>query len=306
MTASNFASLKKNRKNEFDRLSKDIEKINNEGGRQSDATFWTPTVDKAGNGYAVIRFLPAPPGEDSPFVRLFSHGFKGPTGQWYVENSLTTLGQKDPVSEYNRELWATEDKDLQAQVRLQKRRLSYISNIYVVQDSSNPENEGKVFKYRYGKKIWDKIEAAMYPKFEDEQAINPFDFWEGANFKLKIMKVDKYQNYDKSEFSAPSQLADDDKLEAIWKSEHSLQALVAPDQFKSYEELKKQLDKVLNLSGDAPAPTRNADQATKRWEEAEADAPARTPRVAAKKPAPAASSEEDDDDAEFRRLMGDK
>jgi hypothetical protein len=212
-----------------------------------DERLWKPNVDKAGNGYAVIRFLPAPNGEELPWVRVFNHAFQGPTGQWFIENSLTTLNQKDPVSEYNSQLWNSgveSDKEI---ARKQKRKLKYYSNIYVVSDPSNPENEGKIFLYSYGKKIFDKLMEAMQPAFEDETAINPFDLWEGANFKLKIRKVDGYWNYDKSEFDSPSALkGSDEELEAIYNKEHSLAEFLAPTNFKSYDELKTRLDAVLS------------------------------------------------------------
>ena len=216
-----------------------------------DERLWKPELDTSGNGYAVIRFLPAIEGEDLPWVKLFSHAFQGPTGQWYIENSRTTLGRgdvgKDPVSEYNTSLWNSgveTDKEI---ARKQKRKLSYYSNIYVVSDSKNPHNEGKVFLFRYGKKIFDKLMAAMQPEFEDESPINPFDFWKGANFKLKIRKVDGYWNYDKSEFEAPSAILDDDSaIERIWKEQYSLADFTAPSNFKSYEELKTRLDAVLS------------------------------------------------------------
>ena len=206
-------------------------------------------MDKTGNGYAVIRFLPAPDGEDLPWVKMYSHGFQGPGG-WYIENSLTTIGQKDPVSEYNRTLWNSgNDKDKEI-VRKQKRKLSYYANIYVVKDPANPANDGNVFLFKFGKKIFDKIMAAMQPEFEDETPINPFDFWQGANFKLKIRKVDGYWNYDKSEFDSPSALLDDDDaLEALWKTQHSLAAMTAADQFKTYEQLQTRLDYVLGRKG---------------------------------------------------------
>ena len=216
-----------------------------------DERLWKPELDTSGNGYAVIRFLPAIEGEDLPWVKLFSHAFQGPTGQWYIENSRTTLGRgdvgKDPVSEYNTSLWNSgveTDKEI---ARKQKRKLSYYSNIYIVSDSKNPHNEGKVFLFRYGKKIFDKLMAAMQPEFEDESPINPFDFWKGANFKLKIRKVDGYWNYDKSEFEAPSAILDDDSaIERIWKEQYSLADFTAPSNFKSYEELKTRLDAVLS------------------------------------------------------------
>lgn len=214
-----------------------------------DERLWKPNVDKAGNGYAVIRFLPAPNGEELPWVRVWNHAFQGPTGQWFIENSLTTLNQKDPVSEYNTQLWNSgveSDKEI---ARKQKRKLKYYSNIYVVSDPSNPENEGKVFLYSYGKKIFDKLMEAMQPEFPDETPINPFDFWEGANFMLKIRKVDGYWNYDKSDFEKTSQLkGSDEELEAIYNKQHSLAEFLAPSNFKSYDELKARLDAVLTGS----------------------------------------------------------
>ena len=241
-----FASLKKQSSlgSLTAKLVKEVEKTN-KGGGSGDDRLWKPEVDKAGNGYAVVRFLPAPDGEDLPWAKLYSHAFQGPGG-WYIENSLTTNGAKDPVSEYNSELWNTgidSDKEI---ARKQKRKLSYYSNIYVVKDPSNPENEGKVFLYKYGKKIFDKIMSAMQPEFEDEEPINPFDFWAGADFKIKIKKVAGYWNYDSSEFARPGALLDDDDaMEAIWKKEYSLAEITAGDQFKSYDELKKRLDYVL-------------------------------------------------------------
>ena len=205
--------------------------------------------DRSGNGYAVIRFLPAPDGEDLPFVKLYSHAFQGPGG-WYIENSLTTLGQKDPVSEFNTQLWNNGTDAGKDTARKQKRKLTYISNIYVVKDPANPENEGKVFLYKYGKKIFDKLTAAMQPEFEDEEAIDPFDFWQGANFKLKAKNVAGYRNYDSSEFTTVTPLLDDDDaMEALWKKQDSLQEFVAADQFKSYDDLKKRLEYVLGNKG---------------------------------------------------------
>ena len=212
-----------------------------------DERLWKPELDKSGTGQAVLRFLPAPDGEELPWVKVFKHAFQGPTGKWYIENSLTTIGKQDPMSEHNTQLWNSgleSDKEL---ARKQKRKLEYYSNIYVVSDPKHPENEGKVFLFRYGKKIFDKIMASMQPEFEDETPINPFDFWEGANFKLKIRKVDGFWNYDKSEFDSVSPLADsDEKLDGIWKSQYSLQEFLAPTNFKSYDELKKRLDDVLS------------------------------------------------------------
>ena len=211
-----------------------------------DERIWKPTMDKTGNGFAIIRFLPAPKGEDLPWAKLWNHAFQGPTGQWYIENSLTTVGQNDPVSEHNTRLWNSgveSDKEI---ARKQKRKLQYYSNIYVVKDSANPENEGKVFLYRFGKKIFDKVMEAMQPAFDDEEAINPFDFWEGANFKLKLRKLDGYWNYDKSEFEGPSALMKNDaKLEELWETQYSLKEITDTSNFKSYDELKSRLAVVL-------------------------------------------------------------
>ena len=241
-----FADLKKQSKlgSLTAKLVKEVEKLNTNGA-SGDDRLWKLEVDKSGNGYAVIRFLPAPDGEDLPFVKLYSHAFQGPGG-WYIENSLTTLGQKDPVSEYNSQLWNNGTDAGKEAARKQKRKLTYISNIYVVKDPANPENEGKVFLYKYGKKIFDKLTAAMQPEFEDEEAIDPFDFWQGANFKLKAKNVAGYRNYDSSEFTAVTPLLDDDDaLEAVWKKENSLKEFVDADQFKSYDDLKKRLEYVL-------------------------------------------------------------
>ena len=241
-----FANLKKQSKlgSLTAKLVKEVEKMNNNGS-SGDDRLWKLDVDKSGNGYAVIRFLPAPDGEDLPFVKLYSHAFQGPGG-WYIENSLTTLCQKDPVSEYNTTLWNNGTDAGKETARRQKRKLTYVANVYVVKDPANPENEGEVKLYKFGKKIFDKLTAAMQPEFEDEEAIDPFDFWQGANFKLKAKNVAGYRNYDSSEFAGTSPvLDDDDALEALWKKEYSLQEFVAADQFKSYEDLKKRLEYVL-------------------------------------------------------------
>jgi hypothetical protein len=245
-----FSDLKKQSKlgSLTAKLVKEVEKMNNSASSGDDRV-WKLECDKSGNGYAVIRFLPAPNGEDLPFVKLYSHAFQGPGG-WYIENSLTTLGQKDPVSELNSELWNNGTDAGKEVARKQKRKLTYVSNIYVVKDPANPANEGKVFLFKYGKKIFDKLTAAMQPEFEDEQAIDPFDFWQGANFKLKAKNVAGYRNYDSSEFAAQgSLLDDDDEMEAVWKKQYSLAELVAADQFKSYDELKKRLEYVLGSKG---------------------------------------------------------
>jgi hypothetical protein len=238
------------------KLVKEVEKMSTTSSG-ADERLWKATMDKGGVGSAVIRFLPAPEGEELPWAKMYSHAFQGPGG-WYIENSLTTVGQKDPLGEHNRELWNTGSETNKEIVRKQKRKLSYYSNIYVVKDPVNPANEGKVFLFKYGKKIFDKIMEAMQPEFEDETPINPFDFWQGANFKMKIVKKDGYWNYDKSEFDRVAPLLeDDDAMEAIWKKEYSLTAVTAPDQFKSYEELDRRMNMVLGLkSSSSPTQSR--------------------------------------------------
>lgn len=240
-----FKDMKRKSVGSISELTKKLESAEKKNSYQDDR-FWKPTLDKASNGMAVFRFLPAPENEDMPWAKLYTHAFKV-GGRWYIENSRTTIGEKDPVSEMNSELWNSgleSDKDI---ARDRKRKLSYISNILVLKDPGAPENEGKVFLYKYGVKIFNKIQEAMQPEFDDEDPINPFDYWAGANFKLKVRKVGGYINYDKSEFESPSELlgGDDDKLEELWKTQHSLQAFVAPDQFKTYDELKKKLQEVV-------------------------------------------------------------
>jgi hypothetical protein len=254
---SDFSQFKRNR-NSLEKLTKAIQDTTQpaESGSKEDTRFWQPEVDKAGNGMAIIRFLPGPSvdGDDGlPWVRVFNHGFQGPGG-WYIENSLTTLGQKDPVSEYNSTLWNSGIEANKEIARKQKRRLTYVSNILVISDPKHPENEGQIKLYKYGKKIFDKINETMNPEFPDEKPVNPFDFWEGANFKLKIRQVEGYRNYDKSEFESPAPLfdGDDDKLEALWKKEYSLKEFLEPKHFKSYEVLKAKLDKVLGFDGESP------------------------------------------------------
>ena len=244
-----FESLKQSSSN-FDAITKALEtklapEDQSNKNKYQDDRLWKPELDKTGNGYAVIRFLPASNGEEMPWQRVWSHAFQD-KGGWYIENSLTTLNQKDPVSEENTRLWNTgvdSDKEI---ARKRKRKLSYYSNIYVVSDPKHPENEGKVFLFKFGKKIFDKITEAMQPAFEDEQAINPFDFWKGANFKLKIRKVDGYWNYDKSEFEGVSQVKEsDDDIKAIWEKQYPLKAFVDPSNFKTYDELKEKLNRVI-------------------------------------------------------------
>ena len=292
---SNFATLKKS-SNVLQRLNQELEKLNAPAtkDKQEDTRFWQPEVDKSGNGVAVIRFLPAPAvdGDDAlPWVRIWNHGFKGPSGKWYIENSLTTINQKDPVSEYNTVLWnSTSDENSPArkQAREQKRRLTYVSNILVVSDPKNPQNEGKVFLYKYGKKIFDKISILMNPEFEGDEAVNPFDFWKGANFRLKIRMVEGYRNYDQSVFATPSALSDKDtELEKIWKSQYSLKEFVEPKNFKSYDELKRKLEEVLELNTTPVVKNDNVRS---------------MPPVATKSESPFVDDEDDEDLAAFKAL----
>jgi hypothetical protein len=298
-----FSKLKSmSGKKSLEQLTSELSKVSgNQGEKKSDERFWTPTVDKAGNGYAVIRFLPAPVNEDVPFIRMFDHGFQGPTGSWYIENSLTTIGKQDPVSEYNSQLWNSgieSDKEI---ARKQKRRLHFISNVYIVTDSGNPENEGKVFLYKYGKKIFDKLNEAMNPQFADEEAVNPFDLWAGANFKLKIRQVEGYRNYDRSEFDKSGALLnDDEELEAIWKKEHSLQEFLDLKNFKPYDELKERLTRV--LSTDTPAKiVKKAEEEDVPWARTES-----APKFkSADAPKHVAVDDDDDESLEFfKKLAG--
>ena len=254
-----FENLKRNR----DQISKLVQAAENAGGgntekkNYTDERIWKPTVDKAGNGYAVLRFLPATEGQELPWARYWDHAFKGPTGLWYIENSLTSIGQADPVGELNSRLWNTGFDDDKAKARTQKRRLHYVTNVLVMSDSSAPHNEGKVFLYKFGKKIFDKIMDVMQPQFADEQPVNPFDFWEGADFKLKIRNVEGYRNYDKSEFSSQSALydGDDNRLESLYSQLYDLNEFVDPKNYKSYDELKQKLERVLGEASMAGAAT---------------------------------------------------
>lgn len=298
-----FSKLKKT--STLDRLNKELEKINAPaGGERSgeDTRFWKLERDKSGNGSAVIRFLPAPAvdGDDAlPWVRVFDHGFKGPSGKWYIEKSLTTLNQKDPVSEWNSKLWNASSDDNspeRKQARAQKRRLGYIGNIYVVSDPKHPENEGKVFLFKFGKKIFDKITLSMNPEFEGDKPVNPFDLWQGANFKIRIRTVDGYPNYEQSLFESSSPLSNDDaELERIWKSEYSLKEFVDPKNFKSYDELKRKLEEVLGDDAFVDSKKSSTEEvfksASKRQSVVEDDTP------------PFSVSDDDDDDlAAFKAL----
>ena len=257
-----FESLKKQSKlgSLTDKLVKEVEKMNTGSQGGTDERFWKPSLGKGDIGSAVIRFLPAPGDEDLPWVKMYNHAFKGPENSWLIDNCLTTTGQSCPICKLNTQLWNSGNERDKDTVRDRKRKLSYYANIYVIKDPANPENEGKIFLFKFGKKIFDKILNSMQPEFEDEAPINPFDFWAGANFRLKIRKVEGYWNYDKSEFDAPEPLMDDDDaMEAIWKKEYSLSAIVAPDQFKSYDELEKRLNSVLGIGKVAPK-TSTADE----------------------------------------------
>jgi hypothetical protein len=304
-----FAKLKAQRGGQsLEKLTAELAKLNQQNDGGKDTRFWYPNVDKAGNGYAVIRFLPAPGEEEVPFIRMFEHGFKGPTGSWYIENCLTTIGKTDPVAEMNSVLWNMSNDDespSRKQARAQKRKMNYTANVYIIQDQANPENNGKVFLFKFGKKIYDKLNDAMNPQYADEKPMNPFDLWTGANFKLKIRNVDGYRNYDKSEFSSAEPLfEDDDKMESVWKQEHSLQAFLAPSNFKTYEELKAKLNKVLGLNENgsvAPSAARAAAAARKPAED-EDDLPWQAPKQERAAAAPSTSDDDDDDTAFFAKL----
>ena len=281
-----------------------------DGGKQksfSDDTMWKPELDKTGNGYAVVRFLPTPEGEEMPWVSYFDHGFQGPGG-WYIEKSLTTLSKQDPVSEYNTELWNTgieANKDI---ARKQKRRLHYVSNVYVISDPKNPDNEGKVFKYRYGKKIFEALKEAISPAFEDETAINPFDLrGEGANFKIKIRKVDGYWNYDKSEFDKPAPLFDDEnRLNEVFGSIHSLSGIIAPSEFKTYEELQEKLQRVLGTTGsNSTAESIAQDEGEVPWANVNTETVATEPVIESVETSAGVSADEDDAMDYFKKLAQD-
>ena len=242
-----FQTLKRNRGSNINKIIQAAESAGSgETKSYVDDRIWKPTVDQAGNGYSVIRFLPASEGAELPWVRFWDHGFKGPTGLWYIENSLTSIGQADPVGELNSRLWNSGNDADKEKARNQKRRLHYVSNIFVKSDPGNPTNEGKVFIFKFGKKIFDKIMDVMQPQFADEDPINPFDFWEGADFKLKIRNVEGYRNYDKSEFAGQSALSEDDtKLEDVYNKMYGLKEFVDPTNYKTYDELKEKLNRVL-------------------------------------------------------------
>jgi hypothetical protein len=304
---ASFDALKKNRSKSLEKLNAQLTQIASKNySNADDNKYWKPTRDKSGNGFAIIRFLPSPGEEDMPFVRMWDHGFQGPTGLWYIENSLTTLNKDDPVSELNSKLWnvsADDNSPERRQARAQKRRLHYISNVYVIKDGGNPENEGKVFLFKYGKKIFDKLNDLMNPSFEDEKPVNPFDLWEGANFRLKIRQFEGYPNYDKSEFDTPAPLfEDDEELEKVWKQEHSLQEIVDPKNFKPYDELKAKLHRVLGLTPDT---SNRASAAASAEDDLDDDLDMSSLAKSASAPKmkeqsqPTPSVEDDDDDADL-------
>lgn len=306
----NFSNLKKQSK-DFSGLLKKIDEINKPAYEKDSTTdnYWKPTQDKAGNALAVIRFLPgaAVDGEDAlPWAQYWDHGFQNKvTGKWYIEKSLTTLGQKDPVSEYNSTLWgdrANNDPNYRVeerkQARDQKRRLHYVSNIYVVSDPKNPENEGKVFLFKYGKKIFDKITKMMNPDLESEGKVNPFNLWEGANFKLKMVRQSGFPNYDESVFLTPGPLSqDDDELERIWKSEYSLSEITDPKTFKTYDQLKARLDEVLGVS------SASVSRAAKSVIEDDEEVPFTNPTPIKKASAPVVEEDDDKEDDDFARFL---
>jgi len=291
--SSTFSQLKKSSDSSLGNLTKELNKLNDsQNNNGPDERFWKLTVDKVQNGHAVIRFLPASKGESVPWVRMFSHGFQGPGG-WYIEKSLTTINKKDPVSEYNTKLWNSgieSDKEL---ARKQKRKLQYVSNIYVVSDPSNPDNEGKVFLFQYGKKIFDMINDKMNPEFDDETPVNPFDLWSGANFRLRARKVAGFRNYDKSEFDTASPLlGDDDELEKVWNTQYSLEELVAPDQFKSYDELKTRFEKAIGVAESMTSVSSSEDSGYDEVPASNYEEPA--------------SSDEDDDQLSYFKKLADE
>lgn len=245
----------KSRSFDIDKLVQAAQETNGGGNeRKSDERIWKPTVDKAGNGYAVIRFLPGPEDSELPWTRYWDHGFKGPTGKWYIEKSLTSIGEQDPVSEMNSKLWNSGNEEDKETVRDRKRRLHYVSNILVINDPANPQNNGKVFLYQFGKKIFDKIMDKMQPQFPDESPINPYDLWKGADFTLKIANVAGYRNYDRSDFKSPSPLfdGDEDQLQAVLNQLHSFADWTESKNYKSYEQLKTKLMEVLGESMSQP------------------------------------------------------
>lgn len=302
-----FADLKKNSKKSLETLNQEVQKISSKKSYQEDdERFWKPTLDEAKNGSATIRFLPAPKNEDIPWVRVFSHGFKGPTGQWYFENSLTTLGKADPCYELNGQLYNAGDEDSKKQASAQARVLTFYANILVIKDPEKPQNEGKVFLYKFPKTIFNMLNEYMNPEDEDDTPSNPFDFWEGRNFKLVIRNKGGFRNYDKSSFQDPSKIAStDEEIESIWEQQHSLQQFLDPKNFKSYDELKARLDVVLGLVGrKEQKPVEKTEPVKEKVVEKEAPKPAPV-KEKAKEPVVDNSSDEDDESIAFFKDLAD-
>ncbi len=285
-------SLRKMRNSDFGQITQAFEKIANpqtETKSYADDRFWKLEGDKAGNGTATLRFLPRVEGDELPWVKIFSHGFQGPTGKWYIENSLTTLGENDPVGELNSRLWNSGTQANQDIARKQKRKLSFIANVLIVSDPKHPENEGRVFMFKFGKKIFDKIMDKARPTYEDEKPVNVFDLWEGANFKLRMRKKDGYTNYDESSFMDPTPVSQDEQeMLKVVTSQYKLSEFLDRKNFKSYDELKRKLEEV--LSGDSFSSKSAAQMAE------EDDMPsAEAPKIASK-PAPKIAEISDEED----------
>lgn len=299
-----FKDMKK-KSSDLSKIQSALEKQVKGAESYKDDRFWKPELDSASNGYAVIRFLPTVEGEDVPWVRVFNHGFQG-KGGWFIENCPTTIGQKCPVCEANSELWNSGSDDDKEVARARKRKLTYISNVLVVSDPKNPQNEGKVFLFKYGKKIFDKIMEKLQPEFDDDEAVNVFDFWKGADFKLKIRKVAGYVNYDKSEFDNPASLfdGDDAKLEAVWKQQHKLQDFVQPSEFKSYDELSTKLKSVLKENTLGAKTAEDVDDISAEFEKPKFKS-SKPPKMAEKK-APSDEAEEEDAASYFERLANEE
>lgn len=316
-----FKSLKQNSKSSFDSLAKKIQENNSKGYSDGDDRFLKVERDKGGNASIQLRFLPPTDGEDTPFIKYYTHGFKGPTGLWYIENSLTSLGKDDALGQYNSKLWNSVDSDEtpeRKQVRATKRRLHYVSNVYVIKSHNDPSVDGTVRLYKYGAKIFDKINDKMFPTYDDEASFNPFDFWGGANFRLRVSTIqegnNKYPNYDKSTFDNPSALFDDDDmLESIWKQQFKLQEFLAPSAYKSYDELRDKVIKVLGLTeaefeaGVLPGKLKPRGRIVDDIDDTPVERPARKPKSAPPKEEPSVSDDGDDDDflASFKRMADD-
>lgn len=302
-----LSELRKSRASIFDKITKDIDAATTGGGRKEDPRFWSMTPDKEGNGSAVIRFMPPVKGDELPWVKTFSFGFKGTTGKWYINESPTTIGLPDPVSDRNQADWATNDPVIQDEVRKRKRRTTYISNVVVLKDPANPDNVGKIFLFKYGKKIHDMLVNKAKPEFEDDKPVLVYDIWEGANFKLRMKKVAGYTNYDSSEFDSVSEMfaGDEEKQQAAIDGCHRLAEFVDPSRFKSYEVLKAEFDKAMSGSSIAPAASRSSsiDDSDEEVTQAPVSKPAAPRKVEPIKKKAETTSTDDDDMDYFRKLM---